>query len=205
VKLKLKEAQLERLALLFNVEGSDECSFLGYALNLKTGKINDLLNTDAFCAEGDIQVLTVLLSHFVLANPAPKKARLVKFKDLPGGYAYERAFLQRAVQPIAKAFGDAPAELVKAAALFNGKSLSYGDCSVEVPALEGVSIAYVLWAKGEFPASATVLFDESAGSYLPTEDLAVLGELATSRLVKAQENLRKLVPSRKLCSERKQG
>jgi hypothetical protein len=37
----------------------------------------------------------------------------------------------------------------------------------------------------EFPASANVLFDAAASHYLPTEDLAVLGGLLASQLVKA--------------------
>jgi len=46
-----------------------------------------------------------------------------------------------------------------------------------------------LWEKGEFPASANVLFDESASHFLPTEDLAVLAEITTSRLKEAQSSL----------------
>jgi hypothetical protein len=48
---------------------------------------------------------------------------------------------------------------------------------------------YILWAEAEFPASTTVLFDQSANSYLPTEDLGVLAELTSSRLVKAKNQL----------------
>jgi hypothetical protein len=48
---------------------------------------------------------------------------------------------------------------------------------------------YVLWLKEEFPASLTVLYDESASKYLPTEDLAVLTELTSSRLIKAKAKL----------------
>jgi len=62
-----------------------------------------------------------------------------------------------------------------------------GDAAAEVCALESVPIIYILWAAGEFAASATVLFDESASSFLPTEDLEVLGELTTYRLKKACE------------------
>jgi hypothetical protein len=115
----------------------------------------------------------------------------VKFQDLPGGHAYEKAFVQRVIQPIAKTFGDEPEALVEAAKLLNGVALVYGDSSVEIPALTGIPIVYILWRADEFPASATTLFDESASHYLPTEDLAVLAELTTIRLEQSWAILRK--------------
>ncbi len=45
-----------------------------------------------------------------------------------------------------KAFGSNPAELAEAAKLFGGKRVNYGDMSVEIPALEGIPIVYILWA-----------------------------------------------------------
>ena len=66
---------------------------------------------------------------------------------------------------------------LEAAKRFDGTSLTHGDVSAEVPALVGIPITYILWAANEFSAEASVLFDESATAYLPTEDLAVLGEL----------------------------
>ena len=68
--------------------------------------------------------------------------------------------------------------------MLGGKALSFGDSSVEIPTLTGIPIIFIVWAEGEFPASATVLFDESASRYFPTEDLAVLAELTASRLVR---------------------
>lgn len=132
--------------------------------------------------EAGAKVLNVLLSHYAQAKPTPKTGRLTKFKDLPGGYAYEAAFVHRAIDPIANAFGDCPETLIEAAQLLGGKQLEIGDAAAEVPALEGLPIIYIVWGADEFPASATVLFDESAISYLPTEDLAVLGEITTYRL-----------------------
>jgi hypothetical protein len=57
--------------------------------------------------------------------------------------------------------------------------------SVEIPALEGIPIVYVLWAVPELPVSANLLFDESASCFLDTEALSSLGELTTYRLLKA--------------------
>jgi hypothetical protein len=73
--------------------------------------------------------------------------------------------------------------------MLGGTPLNYGDCSIQIPALEGIPIVYILWAETEFPASVTVLFDQLANNFLPTEDLAVLAELTSSRLVRAKNQL----------------
>ena len=89
---------------------------------------------------------------------------------------------------MAKAFGKKPTDLLEAGKALGGVPLKYGDCSIQIPAIEGITIVYILWAENEFPASTTVLFDQSANSYLPTEDLAVLTELTSSRLIRVKNH-----------------
>ncbi len=186
-KLELKTEQLKKIGTLANAKNREHI-FLGYSLNLDTSELRDLLSPDGAVDQIDTYVLNVILSHYSLANTTPKAGKLIKFKDLPGGPAYELAFLQRAVQPIAQAFGSNASALLEAAKRLGGKSLSYGDAAVEVPMLEGIPIVFILWVANEFESSASALFDESACAYLPTEDLAVLGELTSGRLRKAKWN-----------------
>jgi Domain of unknown function (DUF3786) len=188
-KLNLEEEQLKKIRQLTKVGKDNMYQFLGYALNLETNQFHDLLEKDTVHSNWGVQTLTALLAHYSLANETAKMGKLVKFKDLPGGYAYEHAFTQRAINPIAKAFGSNPAELAEVAKLFGGKKVNYGDMSVEIPALEGIPIVYILWASSEFPSSANLLFDESASCFLDTEALSGLGELTTHRLLKAQSIL----------------
>ena len=189
-KLCLQTEQLEKIRHLTKVGEGRTYQFLGYTLDLETGQFHDLLEKGTIDSDWSVQSMTALLAHYSLANETPKTGKLVKFKDLPGGYAFELAFTQRAVNPIAQIFGNNPMELADAAKLFGGKRLDYGDLSVEIPALEGIPIVYILWAELEFSASATVLFDESASCFLDTEALAGLGELTTHRLLKAQSILK---------------
>ncbi len=187
MRLRLQQEQLEQLCKLFNAEKGSKYQWLGYSLNFENGNIQDLLDSNTHHTEAEIHILTVLLSHYLQAKPTARTGKLIKFKDLQGGYAYERAFLQRAVQPIAQTFGENPAELLEAGKLLKGTSLALGDASVEIPALEGIPLAYIVWEKSEFPATASILYDETAGHYLPTEDLAILAEVTTSRLIKARK------------------
>jgi hypothetical protein len=185
IKLNLREEQLKKIRQLTKVGEDNIYRFLGYTLNLETNQFHDLLEKGTVHSDWGVQNMTALLAHYSLANETAKTGKLVKFRDLPGGYAYEIAFTQRAVNPIAQTFGNNSVELAEVAELFGGKRLDYGDLSVEIPALEGISIVYILWGAHEFSASANVLFDESATCFLDTEGLAVLGELTTHRLVKA--------------------
>jgi len=187
---RLQSDEIGRLRRLVN-SGGDCLEFLGYAVNLDSGEVYDRLGKRKTRSEKDVEVLFVLLAHYSAAERMERTGRLVKFRDLPGGNAYEKAFTKRAIESIAKIFGDKTEALVEAAKLLNGVALTYGDSSVEIPVLKGLPIAYILWKTGEFPASATVLFDESASHYLPTEDLAILAELTTIRLEQSWATLKK--------------
>ncbi len=177
---------LQKLKQLLNPQ-NDTYQFLGFTFNLKTatltnhiGKVNP--------EELSIKLLPAILSHYSQAKPAPSIGNLVKFKDLPGGYSYAEAFTKRAIEPVAKTFGNNPQLMVKAAQLLEGKPLKLGDASFVIEALKGITLTYILWrADEEFPAEVNILFDDSASSYLPTEDLAVLGELTTVRLIAASK------------------
>ncbi len=188
-KLKLTNEQLEQLKNRLSLKEDGKYHFLGYALDLERGIIEDQTFEDSKQTKFDAQILTVLLAHYVSGKSSPTTSILIKFNKLQGGYAYERAFNIRAAQPVANAFGKKPSDLVEAGKKLGGVHLNYGDCSIQISAIEGIPIVYILWAESEFPASTTVLFDQSANSYLPTEDLAVLTELTSSRLIKAKIKL----------------
>ena len=52
--------------------------------------------------------------------------------------------------------------------------------------MKGIPLVFIVWEKEEYPAAASILYDQTASKYLPTEDLAVLGEIAASRLIQAK-------------------
>lgn len=157
--------------------------FLGYVLDLDSREVYDSLRETTELNKAEFKIIQSLLTHFSNAKPVERTGKLIRFADLPGGLAYEKAFLQRAIQPIAEAFGHQPESLIQCAKRLNGFALSFGDFSVEIPALPRIPLTVILWEASEFSLSATILYDDSAWKYLPTEDLAVLGELTTARLL----------------------
>jgi len=114
--------------------------------------------------------------------------KMISYSQLPGGMGYNSAFIRRAVQPIERTFGSDAQKLWEAAKLLEAEKLGHGDWSVKIRALPLVPIVIILHgATSEFPASASMLFDASASSYLSTEQLAMLGELTSARLRHALE------------------
>lgn len=176
-------------------EGSLE--FLAYVVELEHGRVFDRL-------EGrwvrNPETFYILLSHYAKSDSIPEVGKLIKFRDLPGGYAYAEAFAKRAESPIAEAFGSEPCKLVEAAKPLNGIEARYGDSSVIIRALPKIPLTYVLWGSNEFPACCSILMDASATNYLPTEDIAVLGELTTKRLMLSLKNFHKNAIRRFRCS-----
>lgn len=182
MKLNFDKDGKTRLKCLIGSRNGFE--FLGYSVDLDSGDIQDSLKQGSEVID-EFYVLQVLLSHYSKAEPVTESGNLIKFANLEGGQAYETAFLNRAVKPLVDVFGDKPEELEKCAKRFDGHNLPYGDCSFVIPALPHIPLTIILWEKSEFPAEANILYDTTANKYLPTEDLAVLGELMTTRLIQA--------------------
>jgi hypothetical protein len=136
--------------------------------------------------EADIATLILLLHYLLEADGTPMASKWIAFRNLPGGLGYQAAFEGRANRRLAHAFGNDCPGFQAAARAMGAESLSFGDASFLFRALPRLWMAVVLYvADDEFPASANVLFDASASHYLPTEDMAVLGGLLASRLIKA--------------------
>jgi hypothetical protein len=133
----------------------------------------------------DVTTTLVLLHYLITADGSPMADEWVAFRSLPGGLGYEAAFHGRASGRIERAFGSDCQAFEEAAKAMGGERLTFGDASFAFRVLPRLWIATVLYlADDEFPASGSVLFDGSARHYLPTEDLAVLGGLLASRLIK---------------------
>ena len=169
---------------------SSTLRFLGLSLSLEDGRVHDDLRNRPFpeVAPG----IYCILSGYAETEPVQEALKLVSFRQLPGGQAYHKAFLGRAVLSIQRVFGPKPRMLVEAAKLLGGSEVDYRECSVRVNSLPLVPITVVLWAESqEFPASANMLFDASISHYLTTEQVAMLSQLTSARLRHAHEGLGK--------------
>ena len=134
----------------------------------------------------DVMTQLLLLHYLLTADGTPMADQWIAFRALGGGMGYEAAFRRRADLRLAQQFGSDREAFASAAQALGGERLAFGDASYGFRALPSLWLAVVLHlADDEFPAEASVLFDGSANHYLATEDLAVLGGMLASWLIRS--------------------
>jgi hypothetical protein len=134
--------------------------------------------------------VAILLLHYLLgANGVAPAGTWSAYRELPDALFYAASFARRAEEPLAHAFAasiGAVDGFRAASRALGGDALTLGDASFRFVALPRVDVAVVVWAgDDEEPGEARVLFDASAGHYLPAEDLAGLGGQLAHRLISA--------------------
>jgi len=135
--------------------------------------------------EAPLRDKILILHYFTGAKGTPATGKLIAYKQLSGGASYFPTFSHRAIAPLVKNFGKSPELLIKTAAKLGGREASYGDVSVTVDAFDRVPITLVLWrGDEELAPNGNILFDASIADYLSTEDITVLCETITWKLVK---------------------
>lgn len=128
----------------------------------------------------------LILHYFTSAQGTPPTGILITYKQLPGGVSYFPAFSKRAINPFVKHFGQKPELLINIAAKLGGYKADQGDVSVTIDAFNHVPITFALWrGDEEFSPSGGILFDANISDYLSTEDVTVLCETITWKLVKS--------------------
>jgi hypothetical protein len=131
--------------------------------------------------------LAILTLHYLNNSDGRQPTgRLKHFREFKEGHFYEPAFNRRTKEILIQFFGKDPAPMIAAAQKLNGKILETGDAAVELPYFPCLPITCIIW-KGddEFPAEASVLFDETADLFFGAEDMAVAGQMAVLELLKA--------------------
>jgi len=126
----------------------------------------------------------LILHYFTQAKGTPHCNKLIAYKELPVGANYFPAFSKRALKPLLDHFGKEPHLLIDAAAKLGGYKVDYGDVAVTINAFSRLPITIILWqGDDEFAPEGSLLFDSSISDYLSTEDITVLCETITWRLV----------------------
>ena len=155
------------------------CFNAGYVVDLP-----DLLITSTEKKVVSLVAKIVLLHYLIKADGRPLSHQLLPYKEIPGGMLYAGVFARRAVEPLIPVFGQSPEAFLDAGFRLGGRKAEYGDVSFVLPALLRIPMTYIIW-KGdeEFPATIQLLFDKSVEGYLSLEDIVVVSEMATSRLI----------------------
>jgi hypothetical protein len=97
---------------------------------------------------------------------------------------YAGVFARRVTEPLIKKFGKSAKEFKEIGIRSGGNPMDVGDASFTLNALPMIPLQYVLWeGDDEFPPSLQLLFDASVDHYLSLEDIVVLGQMSTARLI----------------------
>ena len=108
------------------------------------------------------------------------------FRQMPGGEAYQAAFQERAVLPLAKMFSNAPSNMVSAAKKLGGRIEPFGSATALLPFLPRLDVRVTVWqGDDEVPGNATILFPRTVPYMLPTEDYAEIGAVVLASLRRA--------------------
>jgi hypothetical protein len=131
--------------------------------------------------------LAILTVHYLNnADGCQPTGKLKHFREFKEGQFYEPAFNRETKDILISAFGQDPQPMIAAGKKLGGKILSTGDAAVEVAYFPCLPITCILWrGDDEFPAEASVLFDETADRFFSAEDMAVAGQMAVLELLKA--------------------
>jgi hypothetical protein len=133
----------------------------------------------------------IVLHHLLEAGAAPLSGELAPLKDFPGLESYGATIRRRTEAILARSLGDAPERLIAAATLLGGASVLMGDAAARLFPLPRVPVVVVVNAAEEgLPASANLLYDRSAASLLPLEDMVVLGELISRKLANVANKIK---------------
>jgi len=130
-------------------------------------------------------VTRILLLHYLIrADGNPLTGKWVAYKDIPGGLLYAGVFARRVTDPLQRKFGKSAEAFREAGKKSGGEPVEIGDASFILRPYPCVPLEYVLWeGDEEFPPSVQLLFDASVDHYLPLEDIVVLGQVTTGRLI----------------------
>ena len=127
-----------------------------------------------------------ILSYLIHAKDMPLAGKLVKGEQLEAGQFFFRGCHGLPTKALEQAFGSDPQRMIQAAQQLNARHCSFGDASVEISLFSRVPVTFILWAADdEFPASASILFDETASAQLAIDALLAAVNLAVTSMTAA--------------------
>lgn len=126
----------------------------------------------------------IVLHYLVTAKGGLPAREWVAYRDLPGARYHEDAFRADVELPLSRALQEDEGSIRRWAEERGLERLDYGGFSFIWDVLPRLPLLFVLNpADEEFPAEARVFFDATAPSFLPTEDLEALAELAVAAII----------------------
>lgn len=119
----------------------------------------------------------VILHYLLQADGTAVADEWISYRQLPGATFFQQRFMNMAINPLTKGFGDDIEGFKRGGLALGGDPITRtGDAGFRFLALPRIPMAVILYLGDEDVQSAVnVLFDGAAIAYLPTEDLSLMG------------------------------
>lgn len=131
----------------------------------------------------------LILTYLVAADGTTPSSRWIAFRELPDGMFYAQAFRGYAEDRMVRELGDGGLDAFRRGAeRLGGEPFELGDAAYAFQVLPRFRLAVVYWlGDEEFTSRVSILFEDTACHYMPTDGLAILGSHLTSALVRAAQ------------------
>ncbi len=147
-------------------------------------KAREIFSVDAKQGKKSFLEKLVILAYLINAKDLPLANKLVKAQALPSGQFFFRGLHGLPTEKLEKAFGKCPEDLHQITEQLDAKQCEFGDASIELYVLPRIPLTIVIWqSDDEFPARASILFDQTAAEHLPLDALLAAVELAVEAVI----------------------
>ena len=152
-----------------------------YTVSYPDFEFADMADNDA---EVPIQEQVLILHYMSAMGSIAQAGNWIAYREIPGASFYFPAFVQRAIDPLKKVFGNNVAAFISSAEKINGQPVDIGDAAFEFRIFPKVSLQMIIYeGDDEFSPEANILFDQTAGVFLSPEDAAWLAGMVVYRLM----------------------
>ena len=128
-------------------------------------------------------VLTLIFRHLTEFCYRQPQGRLLSYREIPWGEVFFPNFSVTCIKDLADFFGSDLNSFHLAMSRIPSVKTDMGDASFRFSFIEDYGITFILWESDEeFPPSAQILFDDNFPYAFSAEDIAVIGEIAVSKI-----------------------
>ncbi|NIA19302.1 MAG: DUF3786 domain-containing protein [Xanthomonadaceae bacterium] len=126
----------------------------------------------------------IILHYLINANHSTRTGELTNYGGIPGGSFYFPVFKRKTTDILLAKLGNNGEALKRAGEILGATTSSLGDVSFTIRALPDIDLTLIFWEGDEdFPSAYDILFDAAIDRYLSLEDIVVLAQMVTKRVL----------------------
>lgn len=126
----------------------------------------------------------IILHYLINATHSASTGQLTNYGGIPGGSFYFPVFKRKTTDILLAKLGNRGEVFKQAGERLGATTTNLGDVSFTIRALPDIDLTLIFWEGDEdFPPAYDILFDAGIDRYLSLEDIVVLAQMATKRIL----------------------